>query len=57
MKHKRCPFCGGVAQLKGGVLANGMGLFWVDCKKCRVSQLGHLSESEAWAAWDRRVSK
>jgi len=55
MKNRKCPFCGGTPEKKGGrVLAGGRFLYWIECRACRISQLGHGTEEVAWAAWNRR---
>jgi hypothetical protein len=51
-EHKKCPFCGGTANL-------GLNSKWVNyviCNNCCSSTSFNCgTPSEAWAAWDKRV--
>ena len=55
---KRCPFCGGKAELsvkhgfKGEVIAA-----FVYCTKCGVSTLSYASQSTAIESWNRGKNK
>ena len=54
--HKRCPFDNGKPEQKGGpILNNGREIYWVGCRKCKVSQLGYSTRKASWAAWDKRA--
>lgn len=52
-EHKPCPFCGGRPWMRGGADAITK-IWWVECRKCRVSQLAFYTEDEAWKHWDTR---
>ena len=45
---KRCPFCGGEAELVG------FKYYWVDCKKCHNGTQAYKTEKEAIQAWNTR---
>ena len=47
---RRCPFCGGEAELHSGLLTN-----WVLCLQCGVETRAKLNKQEAIAAWNRRT--
>lgn len=47
---KRCPFCGGEAEV------DGFPLRYVRCKECGAETGAFDSEEEAIKAWNKRVS-
>ena len=49
---RKCPFCGGEAELHSGLLNN-----WVLCLQCGVETKAKLNKQEAIAAWNRRVTQ
>lgn len=46
---KRCPFCGGEAELKENEL-----WYWVQCKNCHTTSRGSSYESKVTECWNRR---
>ena len=52
VKLKPCPFCGG----KAGVWqTGGAEMYYVNCKKCRVTTDYLPSMEQAIEAWNKRV--
>ncbi len=47
---KKCPFCGGRAELRGYTAT----LQFVQCKECLTCSHAFQSDSEAIDAWNRR---
>ncbi len=57
-KLKKCPFCGGEAELnvkhgfKGEII-----IAFVYCKECGIATRSYAFESTAIEAWNRRVKE
>ncbi len=48
---KRCPFCGGEAEIVGYTI------FWVTCKECTAETKDFDTKEEAIEAWNRRAEE
>ena len=53
---KRCPFCGGEAELKYSVLVGfeAKNLYFVRCMECHVKPFESFSKEEVIKAWNNR---
>lgn len=54
-KLKKCPFCGGEAEIIGGKTEDEVA--WVVCKQCYAESPVHSSKKDAVNAWNRRVNE
>lgn len=50
-KLKKCPFCGGEAEIAGDKI------FWVICKECTAETKCFDTREEAIEAWNRRAEE
>lgn len=52
---RKCPFCGGKAVIRHGIISGDN--IYVECVECGAGTKIFYVESEAIAAWNRRVDK
>jgi hypothetical protein len=54
---KKCPCCGGKAEMNASKTSKGWNFAWVTCEECDMETAGYPTTDEAAAAWNRRTAE